>query len=373
MKKLVYFSHGLSANGIETFLVNVLQKLDKTKYDVTVIIAIDEGVETLHGERVRDMGVRVIHAGDLDSARKKLDYIRNVNRILKSNSFDIAHSNMDLLNGITLLLAKKAGIRKRICHAHNSKSQYKPSGRLAFVKKLIQSVYYFLMKKLILFSSTDLISCSEVAGEYFYGKRNSDIIYNGIMTDKFIMPSDFNASDYAGSIGCSGEEKHRIVSVGRLSMQKNPAFALEIIAELKKLRNDFSYIWVGTGELENEIKAKVRALGLEDTVILTGVRTDVPQILGVCDCFLMPSLFEGLPFSLVEAQAAELKCVVSDVVTRTADIGLVKYVSLEKTAGEWAREIDDLLDKPAPAKNMEKAKLFDISNTVKQLEEIYDK
>lgn len=373
MKKLVYFSHGLSANGIETFLVNVLRKLDKTKYDVTVIIGIDEGVETLHGQSVRDMGVRVIHAGDLDSVRKKFEYIKNVNRLLREGDYDIAHSNMDLLNGITLCLAKFAGIPKRICHAHNSKSQYKPTGTLAFVKKLIQSAYYFVMKKLILFSSTELISCSDVASEYFYGRRKSEVVYNGVVTENFKMPDDFDASAYAKSVGFNGDENHRLTSVGRLSMQKNPSFALEIIAELRKLRDDFRYAWIGTGELEAEVRAKIKELKLEDTVILTGVRTDIPQILGCCDLFLMPSLFEGLPFSLVEAQAADLRCAVSDVVTRTADLGLINYISLEKTPGEWAAEISRMLDSPVPQKDIKKAELFDISNTVRQLEEIYDK
>lgn len=373
MKKLVYFSHGLSANGIETFLVNVLETLDKTKYDATVIIGIDEGVETLHGQRVRDMGVKVIHAGDLDTVKKKLDYIRNVNRILKNGDYDIAHSNMDLLNGITLFLAKKSGVHKRICHAHNSKSQYKPTGALALVKKFVQTVYYTVMKKLIIFSSTDLISCSDVASEYFYGKRESEVIYNGIVTESFKMPSDFVPSEYAKTVGFNGDERHRLVSVGRLSMQKNPSFALDIIAELRKLRSDFSYAWVGAGELEDEVRTKIKDLGLDDTVILTGVRTDIPQILGCCDLFLMPSLFEGLPFSLVEAQAADLKCAVSDVVTRTADLGLINYISLEKSAGEWAEEISKMLDGPIPEKDTRKAKLFDITNTVRQLEEIYDK
>ena len=93
MKKIVFFSHGLSANGIETFLVNVLRKIDKTKYDITVIIAIDEGVYCLHEKTVADMGIRVIHAGDLDAPKKKLDYIKNVKKILSAEHFDIAHSS----------------------------------------------------------------------------------------------------------------------------------------------------------------------------------------------------------------------------------------------------------------------------------------
>ncbi len=373
MKKLVYFSHGLSANGIETFLVNVFEKLDKTKYDATVVIAIDEGVECLHEQRVLDMGIKVVHAGDLDSIKKKIDYIKNVNRILKENKFDVAHSNMDLLNGITLWLSEKAGIRKRICHAHTSKSQYKADGVLAKVIMLVQKVYSGLMKGLIMKYSTERLACSAVAGEYFYGEKPYELIYNGINIDSYKISSDFDSDAYARQLGFFSDKKHKLVSVGSIKDVKNPLFTVEVLKELSKIRNDFQYVFVGTGELEAQAKAKVKELGLEDTVIFTGLRTDIPQILNCCDCFLMTSLFEGLPFSLIEAQAAGLKCVVSDVVTETADLGLVTYVSLEKSAKEWAEIISENLDKPAPKINEEKAKLFDITNTVQQLENFYDK
>ena len=87
----------------------------------------------------------------------------------------------------------------------------------------------------------------------------------------------------------------------------------------------------------------------------------------------MPSLFEGLPFSLVEAQAAGLRCLVSDVVTREADVGLIEYFPLEKGAAEWAEKINIMLDEPKKRADKDKLALFDISHTVCQLEEIYDK
>ncbi len=373
MKKIVYFSHGLSANGIETFIVNVLEKLDKTKYDATVVIAIDKNVDCLHEQRVLDMGVKVVRMGDLDSILKKLVYFIKVKNFLKKGNFDIVHANMDLLNGIILHFAEKAKIKKRICHAHNSKSQYMASGLLGVLKMHVQRKYYVTMKDLILSSSTDLIACSEVAAEYFYSDRKAELIYNGVRMDEFVMPDGFDRLAYSKKLGFNGDEKVRLVSVGRISPQKNPIFALEIIAELKKIRNDFRYIWVGDGGLAHDFELKISELGLEETVLMPGIMTEIPQILACCDCFLMPSLFEGLPFSLVEAQAAGLKCVVSDVVTKTADIGLVNYVSLEKSAREWAEEISRVLDSPAGKKDEEKAKLFDVSNTVNQLEKIYEK
>ncbi len=363
MKKLLYFAHGLSANGIESFLVNVMKHIDKSKYAVTVIIAIDEGVECLHEKAVLDMGIRVIHAGDMDSLKKKLDYFKNILRMMKAEHYDIVHANMDLMNGIVLHFAKKCGIKKRICHAHNSKSQYNPVGRLAFVKRNVQKLYSFTMKRLMQNSSTDFLACSKEAGEYFYGSNPYKLIYNGIDIDRFNadVPDDYLRI----------KKPHVIVCVGRLTMQKNPIFAVEIANELKKIRNDFQIIWVGVGELENEVKSKIRELSVDDVFSLVGLRTDIPQILNSCDLFLMPSLFEGLPVSLVEAQASSLKCLVSDVVTKQADMGLCEYFSLEKCAGQWAKKISTMLDEPKEKANEEKLKLFDIKNTVSVLETIY--
>lgn len=370
-KKLLYFSHGLSANGIESFLVNVFGRLNLEKYDVTVLIAIDEGVPSLHEQTVRDLGIKIINAGDMDGIKKKIKYIRNVKRELYSGNYDIVHSNMDLLNGITLYFAKKAGVKKRICHAHNSKTQYKPEGKLAWLKSLVQKVYFKVMTRSIVKNSTKLVACSDLASEYFYGNRDVQIISNGIELEKFVMP-EFDREKYLCEKFGISEKSKNIVSVGRLSYQKNPDFAMETAAELKKIRSDFKYFWVGTGELEEDVKQRVKELGLQDTVIMTGVRRDVPQILNCCDMFLMTSLFEGLPFSLVEAQAAGLKCIVSDVVSKTADTGLISFISLEKSAAEWAAFISEQLDLPTPEADEEKMKKFDINYTVKQLEEIYD-
>ncbi len=371
MKKIVYFSHGLGANGIETFLVNVLEKLNKTKYDATVVIAIDKGADCLHEQRVLDMGVKVVRMGDLDSILKKLVYFIKVKNFLKKGNFDIVHANMDLLNGIILHFSEKAGIKKRICHAHTSKSQFQAEGLVSKIITGIQKVYHTKMKELIATHSTDMVACSSVAGKYFYGEKKYELVYNGIDIKSYEQPDI--SDELKAELGFSEEDKHRIVSVGRITQVKNPIFALEIIAELKKIRNDFRYIWVGDGEIAHDFELRISELGLEETVLMPGTRTEIPQILSCCDCFLMPSLFEGLPFSLVEAQAAGLKCIVSDVVTKTADIGLVNYISLEKSAKEWAEEISRVLDAPAGKKDEEKAKLFDISNTVNQLEKIYER
>lgn len=373
MKKLIYFSHGLSANGIETFLVNVLGKLDKSKYDITVAVAIDEGVTALREPDVLDMGVKVIHLGDLDGIKKKAKYIKRVRKLLSNGDYDIVHANMDLLNGIVLSAAKSAGIKKRICHAHNSKSQFNLSGDKPFYLDMAQKAYHTVMKKLMLSSSTDLLACSDVAAEYFYGDKPHKVIYNGIYTEKFTRTEGFDRCRYAKEQGLEADKK-KIVTVGRISGQKNPMFALDVISELKKIRDDFQYIWIGSGELENEAKEKVKQLGLDETVKFTGVRTDIPELLWCCDCFFLPSLFEGLGIVIIEAQAADLSCVVSKEVPKLADCGKCRFVSLVESPSKWAQCLSDVLDgKDSLNINPDKLAVFDVGNTVRQLEEIYDK
>ena len=140
MKKIVFLTHGLSANGIETFLVNILRKINKSRFDVSVIIAIDKGVFSIHEQELVDMGIHILHAGDLDGIAKKLQYFKNLRRYLREGKYDAVHTNMGLLNGIVLFEANGAGITMRICHAHNSGSQYKPAGMAAPLKRAIQKL-----------------------------------------------------------------------------------------------------------------------------------------------------------------------------------------------------------------------------------------
>lgn len=371
MKKIVFLTHGLSANGIETFLVNILRKINKSRFDVSVIIAIDKGVFSIHEQELVDMGIHILHAGDLDGIAKKLQYFKNLRRYLREGKYDAVHTNMDLLNGIVLFEANGAGITMRICHAHNSGSQYKPAGMAAPLKRAIQKLYAYSMRRLLLRYATIRLACSDVAARYFYGEKDYQLIYNSIDFSRFPFLSESDRTLLLPEKN-TREVRSLIVSVGRISMQKNPFFVMEIIDALRRIRTDFYFVWIGTGDLENETKKKADELGIMDYVTFTGVRTDVPELLPMCDCFLMPSLFEGLPFSLIEAQAAGLKCLVSDAVTKDADMGAIRFYPLDSGAEAWARVLSDLLDASSPVLDESKRKRFDIIQTTRILETVYD-
>ena len=367
--KLAYVTHGLSSNGIESLLVNIVSHIDMSKYDVTFVVAIDKDVVPLHEETVRAFGADIIKICDLDTLKKKGEYIKSLQQVFTDGKYNIIHANMDLLNGIVLRAAKKAGIKKRICHAHNSSSQYALTGDKSFVFSLAQKIYQFIMKGLIIQNSTCLLGCSDKANQYMYGKRSNkaSVINNGIFLDRFTKISQENAQ---GMI--PGKNIINIVSVGRLSPQKNPMFIIKIIEELSLLRKDFLFNWVGDGEMRDEIRQKIEEKELSEFFNLMGVRTDIPQILHNCSYFLFPSLFEGLGIVLVEAQAAGLECFTSSEVPQLADLGACHFIPLDIGAKEWAKIINETINKNQPLRaDPQKLMKFDISYTVKQLDEVY--
>ncbi len=365
--RLAYVTHGLSSNGIESLLVSIMKHTDTEKYDVSFVIAIDEGIECLHEETVCSLGAKVIRVCDMDSLKKKYVYMKSLENIFRENEFDIVHANMDLLNGIVLRAAKKAGIKKRICHAHTTASQYYNSGDKNFVFKAVQKVYQFAMKKLIKMNANILLGCSEKANDYLYGKaaKKAVVINNGIELDSFLNRTEKIAENIKTA-------PVNLVTVGRISVPKNPMFIVEIIKELSLLRQDFVLNWVGTGEMEEQVKSAVKSNSLYDYFNFTGVRTDVADILHSSDYFIFPSLFEGLGIVLIEAQAAGVECFASTEVPTLADLGACHYLPLDIGAKKWAEYIDSTINSGRHlTADKEKIERFDIRKTVSDLDKIY--
>jgi glycosyltransferase involved in cell wall biosynthesis len=120
--------------------------------------------------------------------------------------------------------------------------------------------------------------------------------------------------------------------------QKNHTFLLNVFAKMHEIDSKTKLLLVGKGDLETSLKAQIRELGLEDEVIFAGVRTDIPQVLSALDVFVFPSFYEGMPNTVIEAQATGLPCVIADTITREADItGLVEYLPLSESAERWAK------------------------------------
>ena len=367
--RLLLLTAGLSANGADTFVFNILKNIDKMRFDVTVLIAIDDTMECLNEAEAKRLGVNVVHACDLDTIAKKQQYLKAVRACMASGDFDAVHAHMDLLNGLLLRLAKKADIPVRICHAHTShNSLVPPDGLKGYAVKLAQKLYSHAMKRFIIKNATVLAGCSDLANAYFYGKqaKKAVMVYNGIEL------SNYKPAAEGCKHPCIAPGRLNLVTVGRISTPKNPDMLVDIVYALSKLRTDFTLSWVGTGELVGQVEARAEEKDVTRFLNLTGVRKDVSKILPCCDYFLLPSLYEGLPVVLVEAQACGLTCFVSDRVTRMADAGGCRYLPIDDAA-RWAAEIDRAAsEKLRLICNPEALRKFDISYTVKQLCNLYE-
>ena len=371
MKRILLVScEGLGNGGVQAVIMSIVRNLHK-EYLFDILLFTSE--KRYYDEEFLIYGGQIFRIPRYEGKnqfRKKIDYYvrgrnlyNNVRKILKEKGpFDVIHCNMDLFNGINLMAAKKAGIPVRICHSHNSESQYSTS----FLKKIMSRTYRIFMRKMIYKYSTNMLGCSELANDYLYGENwkndaRCKVLYNGIDLKKFRFHDKIKET-----------ERKNIMTIGRFGEQKNPFFLLEILIELLNIRKDINFSWVGDGELRKPIEERVKEEHLEKHIHFLGRREDIPELLQQNDFFLFPSLFEGLPITLIEAQASGLECFISDTITKEVNVGLCQYLSLEKTAKEWAVYISEQLDnrdkKGYDAKLLDQ---FDIKNTVRRLEEIY--
>ena len=126
--------------------------------------------------------------------------------------------------------------------------------------------------------------------------------------------------------------------IGRFYEQKNHLFLINVFRQIKEIKHDSKLLLIGDGPLYNQVKEEVERLHIDDSVIFAGVRRDIPQVLSSMDAFVFPSLYEGMPNTVIEAQASGLPCLISDTITREANVnGFVKFMSLNETYQKWAK------------------------------------
>lgn len=371
MIKIAYVLLHLGNGGTEAFVVNVIEGLDKTKYDVTIILASNEEHGFLE-ERMIKAGAKIYKTVYVSGIKNKIMHLKMVYRILKEKGpFHVIHSNIDLFNGLELAIAKKANIPIRISHSHNSCSQ----NTNTILRKIIFKPYKFTMNKFIWKYSTIHLGCSEEAMDYLYGRnwekyKNSKVIFNGINLDKF-KNTKISKIEYSKKIGID-DKKINLLTIGRLVSQKNPMFILDIVYELSKIRDDFRFNWVGDGTMKEEIYKKVKVLNIEKYIKFFGSRKDVAEIIKCCDLFVLPSLFEGLGIVIIEAQVAGLDCFISNTIPKLANCGKCEFIPIDRGAKIWAEEINEYLcNKNKFTLNEELLNKFNISNTINQLQEFY--
>lgn len=361
-------NHGLASGGTDSFVLNLARGLIQDGHNVTIALAVDpESGKQFREDEARELGAAVVKLSDLGSTRNVLRYASRLYRFLRANHFDVFHANMDLFNGLNMFVAWLAVIPVRVCHSHNSWSQYEAKSK----RHILVSIYRKIMRNMLWIFSTDRCGCSEPAMDYLFLRRwkndaHSHLIYNGIDLNRFMKIDSANC-DVIGSV----ESPKTLITVGRIEHVKNPHFTVSVMKELLTIDPNYKLIWVGTGDMRAEIEEEIQHLQLESAIRLLGTRTDIPELLHQASTFLFPSLFEGLPISLIEAQAAGLTCIVSDTITRDIDTGLCEFMSIKLPPKQWAEKIIELNNNCRKVDN-KKLQQFSIESMVKRLEQIYE-
>lgn len=334
MIRVLHSVSNMDRAGIETMLMNYYQHIDREKIQFDFLVNKPKPGD--YDEQIRKMGGRIFLSPGLNPIHYP-KYMKFTDALFKDNpEIRILHAHNEAMGLYALNGAKRAGIKPRIAHAHNT--------------RLIRDYKYPLKifcKQFLAYSATELWGCGRDAGIYFFGKKN--------WSEKgMVMRNAIETKDYAFSPEIRGRmrrehhlgEKTVIGHVGRFNMQKNHDRILNIFAAYTRIDPNAVLLLIGEGELEDKIKEKAKKMQLTDKVIFAGLQSNVHEWYMAMDLFLMPSLFEGLPVVGIEAQATGLKCLFSDAVTD--EIVLSPYADrmpLQASDDEWAKKLLELLKK----------------------------
>jgi len=330
--------------------------------------------EEHHDQEIESLGGRIFHLPwKKANPISPFIYKKALGKVLRERGpFAAVHSHVGFYSGFVLPTAKKQNIPIRIAHSHNTSSTDRYSIVLGGWEKL--------MRNSIMGSATHLLACNELSAEWLFGHQWQDdgrvkIVHNAInLADYETLPTD----RYIVRERLKFPQKGPLLGhIGRYDAQKNHRFLIEITASLLQQIPEAHLLLIGEGNLLPEIKAFVQEKRIQNNVHFLGVRSDIPYILRSLDLFILPSLYEGLPVVLIEAQAAGTPCLVSDVVSTEADInvGLIEYENLNAGLNQWVKTIKKVLATPEVPWTKRKQALqrerHDIQSITSELKKLY--
>ncbi|MRH42688.1 glycosyltransferase [Aquibacillus halophilus] len=319
----------MNRGGAETLIMNLYRNIDRSKVQFDFLTC----KQGIFDSEIVAMGGKVHRIPYLTDVGH-LNYKRMLEEFFKTNNqYKIVHSHMDKMSGLVLRAAKKENIPVRIAHSHNTRSE----------GALPSRTYKWYTGRYINNNATHLFGCSIMASKWLFGKRANEafILKNGIDTFQF-QYSSTRREKIRKELNIN-KDTLVLGHVGRFSSQKNHFFLLEVFANLIKNIPNTVLILVGDGSLKQKIIERIKKLNLDDKVKVLGVREDISLLLQSFDLFVFPSIHEGLPVTLVEAQGAGLPCVISDSITKEVDmeIGLVHSLPINDCS-IWVKKITQI-------------------------------
>ena len=361
MIRVLHVLGGLNLGGAETMVMNLYRAIDRTKIQFDFIIHLSE--KQAYEDEILRLGGRIFRFPRF-TGKNILSQAKIWDAFLKEHpEYTILHSHVRSYASLYLPIAKKNGV-KTIIHSHSTSNG---SGMSSYIKSAMQ---YPLR-----YEADFCFGCSEEAGRWLFGNKvlNSNkyfMLKNAIDLNKYQISVEIRKK-YRNEWNID-DSSRVFMHVGRLHEAKNHTFLLDIFNEYQHKHSNSILILAGDGELKDNIRQKIYKLGLATKLKMLGERNDITDLLHAADCLLFPSNWEGLPVTVVEAQAAGLPCLVSDTVTKDVNVTeLVKNLPINKGTEVWIREIEKLdFHKKDVSEDIRRAG-FDIESSAKWISNFY--
>lgn len=361
--KVLYVNGNImKRGGIESFMMNYYRRIDSRKVKIDFLVHGYEKGE--FDDEIVSKGSKILHVPT--KSKHPLKYQKELYNIFSSGEYDIVHSHCDAISGWILKIAAQAGVSIRIAHSHNTATLTHN------VLKLWVNEYY---KKQIPQYATHMFACSQAAGEWMFG-LNSDfrIIPNAIELNKFAYDPS-SRKQIREKYAC--KDNYIIGHIGRFDYQKNHKFIIKLWKEIIRIHKNYKLMFVGDGELRNEIEGMIKDAGLSETIIFAGLQENTAPYYSAFDAFILPSHFEGLPVVAIEAQASGLPCFLSKNITKEVCLtNLVERLDVNQIE-TWINAIKENGNSQSRCENSMLArksisdKKYNIESAATMLENIY--
>lgn len=303
--------------GVGSVVMNLYRNMDRESVQFDFCVPRD-GIGPLDDE-IYALGGHIYHTPQIRKVGV-YTYIKKIVMTIKDNGpFEAVHVHSVHMGALVLLAAKLAGVKNRIYHVHNTQD-----AALEGIK--CHAIIEWVLNILIILLATKRYACGKEAGCYIYGTHSFEVINNAIDINRF-HPAPFEEKKQIKKELGLPVEKVIVGDIARFVKEKNQSYFIDLASVDKKNENRLFFLLVGDGDDKHRVEELVRNNHLEDSFMFTGNRSDVERLYQAMDVFCLPSLYEGLPVSIMEAQACGIPCFVSSSVTTEANIGAVPYIS----------------------------------------------
>ena len=362
MKKVLIIIGKLYIGGAERVARDIGVFADHARFEIHYLV-FGEDIGPYEAD-VEAAGCRVIHMEYPSEGHRQ--YFRALMKLIRTEHYDVIHANTMFNSGWAMLAGKLCGVPVRISHSHSIRGFEK--------RDLLKNAYEKTMRRIILLFATDLIACGRDAGAWLYGKkafaRRGTLIFNGIDLEQYAF-SPTARRRIRDQLGL--QDAFVIGHVGHLAPVKNQSFLLELMPKLLKREPKTHLLLLGDGPDRSTLSERMMSLGLQEHVTMTGNVSEVGDYMSAMDVFAFPSLYEGMPLALVEAQANGLPCCVSDRIPEDAKITDL-VVSLPLDADQWLAPLTEReRDESGRAFSQLQELGFGVDGMLRKIYTIYDR